>query len=277
MVFFRHRCGKIRLRSAYVDAALTVSVSELARTTPRHFSSSSSISPASGAVSSDDAAAAQRAQKDNSDWNSDGRSRFRRTDCGESGGLNAIGSVRDSGSEQEQDFGSVNVDEESEDEEDVDNEEGDGSEDDSFPAGWGPFKNSSEGRYVDQRAEGMEGEYRHPLVRETCRLIQLHSTWDPKLESKLRHLLRSLKPRQVCAVLRSQQDERVALRFFYWADRQWRYRHDPIVYSTMLEILSKTKLCQGARRVLRIMGRRGIKRPPEVFRCVMLSYSRAGK
>ncbi|KAK7816628.1 pentatricopeptide repeat-containing protein [Quercus suber] len=108
-------------------------------------------------------------------------------------------------------------------------------------------------------------------------LIELRLAWNPKLEGELRHLLRSLKPRQVCAVLRSQADERVALKLFYWADRQWRYRHDPIVYYTMLEVLIKTKLCQGARRVLRLMARRGIVRRPEAFGYVMLSYSRAGK
>ena len=122
-----------------------------------------------------------------------------------------------------------------------------------------------------------EDELRHPLVREICRLIELRSAWNPKLEGELRHLLRSLKPRQVCAVLRSQADERVALKLFYCADRQWRYRHDPIVYYTMLEVLSKTKLCQGARRVLRLMARRGIVRRPEAFGYVMVSYGRAGK
>ncbi|KAK8524661.1 hypothetical protein V6N13_015673 [Hibiscus sabdariffa] len=121
-----------------------------------------------------------------------------------------------------------------------------------------------------------EDEFRHPLVREICRLIQLRSSWNPKLESDMRHLLRSLKPRQVCAVLLSQDDERVALQFFYWADRQWRYRHNAIVYYAMLEILSKTKLCQGARRVLRLMARRGIQCRPEAFGYLMVSYSRAG-
>ncbi|KAK4769745.1 hypothetical protein SAY87_030277 [Trapa incisa] len=82
-------------------------------------------------------------------------------------------------------------------------------------------------------------------------------------------------PRQVCVVIRSQQDERMALKFFYWAERQWRYRHDPIVYAVMLEILSKTKLYQGAPRILRLIERKGISRPPEVFQCVMISYSRA--
>lgn len=122
-----------------------------------------------------------------------------------------------------------------------------------------------------------EDEFRHPLVREFCRLIELRSAWSPKLEGELRNLLRSLKPRQICAVLRSQADERVALQFFYWADRQWRYRHDPIVYYMMLEILSKTKLCQGAKRVLRLMARRGIECRPEAFSYLMVAYSRAGK
>ena len=135
--------------------------------------------------------------------------------------------------------------------------------------------NSFTGDY--KQTEGGEDESRHPLVREICRLIELRSAWNPKLEGELRHLLRSLKPRQVCAVLQLQTDERVALSFFYWADRQWRYRHDPIVYYAMLEILSKTKLCQGAKRVLRLMAKRRIVRRPEAFGFVMVSYSRAGK
>ncbi|XWS18679.1 hypothetical protein CRYUN_Cryun32bG0065500 [Craigia yunnanensis] len=126
------------------------------------------------------------------------------------------------------------------------------------------------------RVELEEDEFRHPLVREICRLIQLRSAWNPKLENDLRHLLRNLKPCQVCAVLLSQVDERVALQFFYWADRQWRYRHNPIVYYVMLEILSKTKLCQGAKRVLQLMARRGIDSRPEAFSYLMVSYSRAG-
>ncbi|KAE8696330.1 Detected protein of confused Function [Hibiscus syriacus] len=121
-----------------------------------------------------------------------------------------------------------------------------------------------------------EDEFRHPLVREINRLIQLRLSWNSKLESDMRHLLRSLRPRQVCAVLLSQDDERVVLQFFYWADRQWRYRHNPIVYYAMLEILSKTKWCQGARRVLRLMARRGIQCRPEAFSYLMVSYSRAG-
>ncbi|CAN6546071.1 unnamed protein product [Malus baccata var. baccata] len=100
------------------------------------------------------------------------------------------------------------------------------------------------------RVEGDEEEFRHPLVREVCRLIEFRS-----------ELVKSLKRRQVCAMLKSQSDERVALKFFYWADRQW----------------SKTKLCQGTKRVLRLMARKGIKRSPEAFGYVMVSYSRAGK
>ncbi|KAM2706978.1 hypothetical protein EV1_036018 [Malus domestica] len=91
------------------------------------------------------------------------------------------------------------------------------------------------------RVEGDEKEFRHPLVRE------------------------------------SQSDERVALKFFYWADWQGRYKHQPVVYHAMLEVLSKTKLCQGTKRVLRLMARRGIERSPEAFGYVMVSYSRAGK
>ncbi|KAJ0047013.1 hypothetical protein Pint_05364 [Pistacia integerrima] len=128
-----------------------------------------------------------------------------------------------------------------------------------------------------RRVEVEEDELRHPLVREVCRLIELRSAWSPKHEEELRHLLRSLKSWQVCAVLRSQADERVALKFFYWADRQWRYRHDTIVYYVILEVLSKTKLCQGAKRVLRLMARRGINCRPEAFSYVMVAYSRAGK
>ncbi|PSS02533.1 Pentatricopeptide repeat-containing protein [Actinidia chinensis var. chinensis] len=54
--------------------------------------------------------------------------------------------------------------------------------------------------------------------------------WTPKLENELRYLLRSLKPWQVCVVLRSQNDDWAALKFFYWDDRQWRYRHDSSPY-----------------------------------------------
>ncbi|KAJ8419995.1 hypothetical protein Cgig2_008506 [Carnegiea gigantea] len=127
------------------------------------------------------------------------------------------------------------------------------------------------------RYEKNDDELRHPLVRETCRLIAMRSKWNLDLEGQLRNLLRSLKPIQVCAVLHSQVDERLALEFFYWADRQWRYRHDPMVYYAILQILSKTKLCQGVRRVLRLMFRRGIKCSPEAFGYLMNSYSRAGK
>lgn len=128
-----------------------------------------------------------------------------------------------------------------------------------------------------KRVEIGEDVFRYPSVRDTCKLIQLRSSWNRKLEAELRHLVRSLNPPQVCAVLLSQDDERIALRFFYWADRLWRYRHDSSVYFVMLEILSKTKLCQGAKRVLRLMTRRGIQLWPEAFGFVMVSYSRAGR
>ncbi|KAL0305465.1 UNVERIFIED_CONTAM: hypothetical protein Sradi_5963800 [Sesamum radiatum] len=133
-----------------------------------------------------------------------------------------------------------------------------------------------ERREVPRRIEVDEDELRHPLVREICRLIDLRAAWTPKLESELKRLLCSLKPSQVCAVLRAQSDERVALQFFYWADRQWRYRHNPIVYHAMLKVLDKTKLCQGAKRILRLMVRRKIEIWPEDFGCVMVSFSRAG-
>lgn len=138
-------------------------------------------------------------------------------------------------------------------------------------------KNCQQSGEYDRRYEIDESELRHPLVREICRLVGLRLTWNPDLEGQMKNLLRSLKPRQVCAVLHSQDDERVALEFFYWADRQWRYRHDPVVYYAMLQILGKTKLCEGTRRILHLMRRRGIRRTPEVFRYLMISYSRAGK
>ncbi|GER36763.1 pentatricopeptide repeat-containing protein [Striga asiatica] len=124
--------------------------------------------------------------------------------------------------------------------------------------------------------ETEDDESEHPLVRETCRLISLRAAWSPDQESELKRLLRHLKPGQVCAVLRAQPDERVALEFFLWAHRQWRYRHDPLVYHVMLKVLSRTKLCQGAKRVLCLMIRRRIELRPEDFGCVMVSFSRAG-
>lgn len=54
-----------------------------------------------------------------------------------------------------------------------------------------------------RRIEIHEDEFRHPLVREICRLIECRSAWNHKLEGKMRHLLRGLKPRLVCAVLLS--------------------------------------------------------------------------
>ncbi|CAL1365732.1 unnamed protein product [Linum trigynum] len=139
------------------------------------------------------------------------------------------------------------------------------------------FNRDREQKQETMRIELGEHELRHPLVREVCRLIDRRSAWNPKMEAELKNLLRSLKPRLVCAVLRSQADERVALSFFYWADRQWRYRHHPIVYYVLLEMLSKTKLCQGARRIIVLMARRGVERRPEIFSYLMISYSRAGR
>ncbi|KAJ6807962.1 pentatricopeptide repeat-containing protein, mitochondrial [Iris pallida] len=138
-------------------------------------------------------------------------------------------------------------------------------------------KNSSNGEEEEVVVVEERDESRHPMVRETCRLIGLRSEWNPKLEAELRHLLRSLSPRQLAAVLRDQSDERVAVSFFYWGDRQWRYRHPPEAYYTMLEILSKTRLCMASRRIFRLMIRRRISRRGKDFGFLMLSYSRAGK
>lgn len=164
-----------------------------------------------------------------------------------------------------------------EEDDEEDEESVDERDDDDFAVleSFGKIPRSRED--VNTRFEVEEDESRHPLVRETNRLINLRSSWNPKHEGEMRNLLRSLKPSQVCAVLRSQDDERVALKFFYWADRQWRYRHHPVVYYSMLEALSKTKLCQGARRVLVLMKRRGVHRTPKAFSLVMVSYSRAGQ
>lgn len=168
-------------------------------------------------------------------------------------------------------FDEVDENEESDDVENDDVDEGD----DEFMV-LNSYDRNHKQREDMWRTDLGEDEFRHPLVKEICRLIEGRSVWNPKREGELKHLLRSLKPSQVCAVLHSQADERVALKFFYWADRQWRYRHDPIVYYAMLEVLSKTKLCQGAKRILRLMARRGIERRPEAFGYVMVSYSRAG-
>ncbi|TQD85348.1 hypothetical protein C1H46_029090 [Malus baccata] len=41
------------------------------------------------------------------------------------------------------------------------------------------------------RVEGDEEEFRHPLVREVCRLIEFRSGWNPKLEGELKNLLKA--------------------------------------------------------------------------------------
>ena len=209
----------------------------------------------------------QPAGKGEIDETNDGYGRFRQ-----------MGSW-DNGDQQDSSFDKFDEAKEFEDDDDDKEvgEDGDGDDDDDDFMVLNSFNRNGEQREDIGRVELDEDEIRHPLVREICRLIELSLVWNPKLEGELRHLLRSLKPRQVCAVLRSQADERVALKLFYWADRQWRYRHDPIVYYTMLEVLSKTKLCQGARRVLQLMACRGIVCRPEAFGYVILSYSRAGK
>uniref|UniRef100_A0A453LKR6 Pentatricopeptide repeat-containing protein n=1 Tax=Aegilops tauschii subsp. strangulata TaxID=200361 RepID=A0A453LKR6_AEGTS len=122
-------------------------------------------------------------------------------------------------------------------------------------------------------------ESRSRLVRDTCKLLELRGSWTPKLEAQLRHLLRVLSPPQVRAVLRAQAqtDARAAFEFFRWADRQWRYRHAPEVFDEMLSLLSRTRLHDPARRVMRLMIRRRMRHGTQQFAHLMLSYSRAGK
>jgi pentatricopeptide repeat protein len=69
-------------------------------------------------------------------------------------------------------------------------------------------------------------------------------------------------------VLRA-RDAYPAFEFFHWADRQWRYRHAPEVFDETLRLLSRTRLHDPVRRVVR--------RSPRQFAHLMLSYSRAGK
>ncbi|KAK0579094.1 hypothetical protein LWI29_020909 [Acer saccharum] len=107
----------------------------------------------------------------------------------------------------------VESDEEVEEEEEEEEEEDGSGSDDSFMV-LDSFDKNCVNREEVRRVEVEEDEFRHPIVREVCRLINLRSAWNPKLEGELRHLLRSIKPRQICAVLRSQADERVALNFF---------------------------------------------------------------
>ncbi|MFS7931526.1 putative tetratricopeptide-like helical domain superfamily [Helianthus anomalus] len=125
--------------------------------------------------------------------------------------------------------------------------------------------------------ETSENEIRHPLVKEVCRIIQLTSNWTPTLEHELRQLIRTLKPSQLCIVLQNQSDARTALQSFYWTDWLWRYQHHPVVYNTMLEILSKTSLYQGAKCVIRLMTRRRINVDSKAYGYLMISYSRASK
>ncbi|CAD6266884.1 unnamed protein product [Miscanthus lutarioriparius] len=122
-------------------------------------------------------------------------------------------------------------------------------------------------------------ELRSRLVRDTCRLLELRDSWSAKLEAQLRHLLRALTPPQVRAVLRAQaqRDARAAFEFFRWADRQWKYRHAPEVFDEMLALLSRTRLHDPARRIMRLMIWRGMRRGTKQFAHLMLSYSRAGK
>lgn len=199
---------------------------------------------------------------------------FQKIDLEDSGDSNFFGNPNE---EHEKDrhfkFGDDIEDEEYNEEEEEDGDLGDAA--DLLGSN---LSNKNHGQGNDfKRVEIGEDVFRYPLVRDTCKLIKLSSSWNRKFEGELRYLVRSLNPLQVCAVLRSQEDERIALRFFYWADRLWRYRHDSSVYLVMLEILSKTKLCQGAKRVLRLMTRRGLLLWPEAFGFVMVSYSRAGR
>ncbi|CAI9096851.1 OLC1v1033085C4 [Oldenlandia corymbosa var. corymbosa] len=209
---------------------------------------------------------------------------------GEYGQSNHFGDSRD-GSFRAEELGwkkscnisaSFDVEENGDDGSDIEDldEEGESDDIDDFPIldlhGRNRNRNHNQENARRVGDSNVEDELRHPLVKEVCKMIDCRSAWTPKLEWQLRTLLRSLKPVQVCAVLKSQSDERNALQFFYWADRQWRYRHDEAVYYTMLEVLSKTKLCQGAKRVLKLMARRRIERTPEAFGYVMVSFSRAG-
>ncbi|RYR46893.1 hypothetical protein Ahy_A07g032756 [Arachis hypogaea] len=84
------------------------------------------------------------------------------------------------------------------------------------------------------------------------RMITYRSVWNPRLEGYLKYILKRLKP------------------------LHWRDKHNAIVYYTLLDVLSKTKLCRDAKRILRLMMCRGIKCFPEAFGYVMVSYSRAG-
>jgi pentatricopeptide repeat protein len=77
-------------------------------------------------------------------------------------------------------------------------------------------------------------------------------------------------------VLRA-RDAYPAFEFFHWADRQWRYRHAPEVFDETLCLLSRTRLHDPVRRVVRPMICRGVRRSPRQFAHLMLSYSRAGK
>ncbi|GMN54535.1 hypothetical protein TIFTF001_023661 [Ficus carica] len=127
-----------------------------------------------------------------------------------------------------------------------DDEKGEDSDDDEDEDGFEGLNLSNRSSVEIEnvgRIEEDEAKLRHPLVREVCRLVDLRSDWNSKFEGELRPLLRSLKPRQVCAVLHSFEDERVALKFFYWVDRQWRYRHDAITYYTMLESSWQVEEC----------------------------------
>lgn len=91
--------------------------------------------------------------------------------------------------------------------------EGEENDDDEFRV-MDSFDRRRERAKISRRIEVDEDESRHPLVREANRLIDVRALWTPKLERELKSLLQSMKPSQVCAALRAQSDERVALKFF---------------------------------------------------------------
>ncbi|EMS46489.1 hypothetical protein TRIUR3_12948 [Triticum urartu] len=92
-------------------------------------------------------------------------------------------------------------------------------------------------------------------------------TWHARHHLKVRAVLRA----------QAQTDARAAFEFFRWADRQWCYRHAPEVFDEMLSLLGRTRLHDPARRVMRLMIHRRMRRGTQQFAHLMLSYSRAGK
>ncbi|KAI0524748.1 hypothetical protein KFK09_004132 [Dendrobium nobile] len=130
------------------------------------------------------------------------------------------------------------------------------------------------------QARPLRGEHakRPPSLDETICHMMFRRPWTTRLQNSIRFICPVFEQPLVLAVLRraGDRDPNRALSFFRWVEKTG-FRHDPLTYSEIISILSRSSMLNHARcLLLDDMPKRLVSRDEQMFVDLIAAYGRAG-